>query len=128
MTRSFYIAASSSPEGVSAARALASRLEGLGMRNRMAWWEHVERKAPEAEWPDLARRDLDAAFWCDVFVLLPEPKSEGALVELGMRLSRPGATPYVVGAGGHEFFMRHPVVRRVESVDELLAVLAGEGV
>lgn len=30
---------------------------------------------------------------------------------------------YVVGPGGHELFTRHPFVRRVESVEELLSVL-----
>lgn len=121
--RSFYVAASSSPEGVSAARALASRLEGLGMRCLMRWWECLG--APESEWPHLAARDVDAAVDCGLFVLLADVPSYGACVELGARLAT-GGIAHVLGSG-HALFTCHPLVKRVESVDVLLAVLAGEG-
>lgn len=101
---------------------MASRLEGLGLVNRMAWWEHLG--APESEWPALATRCLDSAFWCDVFVLLPSPFSHGAAIEFGARLTRPlPLETFIVGNGGHEFFRRHPRSRRVESVEALLAAL-----
>lgn len=121
--RSFYVAASSSPEGVKAARALASRLEGMGMRWRFDWTSGPG--APREQWEGLAYEDVRAAVECDVFVLIPEPPSPGACVEWGARLGahRPA---YVIGPHGHQFFGSHPLVRRVADVDELLAALAHE--
>lgn len=117
------MAASSSPEGVQQARALASRLEGLGMTNAFAWWEHVS--APAFKWCEVAEAEIDAAVACDVFVILgSDPQSVGAHVELGGRFAS-GQVAYVVGWGVHEFFCAHPLVRRVESVDELLVLVAG---
>lgn len=121
--RTFYVAASSSPEGVKAARALAARLEGAGMRWAFDWTRHLD--ANPALWGWLADEDVKAAVECDVFVLVCEPLSYGACVEFGARIGS-GRVAYVLGPGGHGLFRRHQLVFGLGSVDVLLAVLAGE--
>lgn len=104
--RTFYVAASSSE--VEFAAACMRDMEALGLKNSMDWTKCIG--APDAEWPALARRDIDAARDSDVFVLLASKPfgSSGLLVELGARLSA-GKPVHLVGNRWH-FFMAHPLV------------------
>lgn len=119
-TLTYYVAASSCAEGVKAAKETAALLDSRGLVCSMAWWEHLG--APADQWPDLARRDIDAARDSDVFVLLTEPPSCGAHVEMGARLAG-GRLAWVVGQGGHGLFTRHPLVLRMGH--EVLPLLVG---
>lgn len=99
----FYLAASSSrPRDAAAA---VRELEALGLQVVLDWTAYLN--AEEQDYPALARRDVEAARDADLFVFLAEPKSYGAMVELGARLA---AEKRVHAIGGDHFFLRHELV------------------
>lgn len=116
----FYLAASSRRrEGAACA---IRDLEAAGLTCAMDWTQAIG--APEAEWPELAARDVHAARSADVFVLLAVPQSHGAWLELGARLGA-GRRAHVVGAiaGDRGFFLRHPQVEHHRDWAGFLAVV-----
>lgn len=80
--RTFYLAASS--ERPAEVRIAMRDIEALGYRNLQDWTAALG--APPSDYPRLADEDIDAARDADLFVLLAEPMSHGAFVELGARL------------------------------------------
>ena len=80
----------------------------------------------------IAKRDFDGILNCDGFILLSDP-SEGRsmYVELGLAIALHASTGkpsvFVLGeANDQSVFYYHPAVRRVASVEEILAVPLGE--
>ena len=108
MRPTFYLASASS-EPTRAAAYMAD-LVSRGFVNAMDWT--VPLSAHESEWADLAVRDVEAAVSCSLFVLVAQPESYGAMLELGARLAS-GRLAHVVGPPWH-FFLRHPHVIRHE--------------
>lgn len=106
MTPTFYVAGPSSH--VLDVRLAVRDLEALGLRCAFDWTSHIG--APANEWPSLAGHDVDAARYCDLFVLLAEYESEGGMLELGVRLGRSDRVAHVVSPGRRHFFMFHPSV------------------
>lgn len=121
--RTYYLASSSRPEGVEAAKALAARLDPAGLVCAFPWWEHLND--PCDQWSALASLDLEAAVSSDVFVMLAGAgESVGAHVELGARLGAE-LDAYVLDADkAHPLFRLHRCVRALADVDALLAALA----
>jgi hypothetical protein len=99
----FYVACSSESDS---ARRYMTNLESCGFENAMDWLTPFGSQ--ESEWPRLAELDVNAARNCDLFVLVVEPQSYGAMLELGARLGG-RRVAHVVGEPWH-FFLHHPLV------------------
>jgi hypothetical protein len=85
---SFYIA--SSRDGIADVRALAARRCGRGMRCAFPWWSHFHHACSAdlcgiADRRDLARREIEAARSCDLFIGVAR-LGKGSHVELGAAL------------------------------------------
>lgn len=105
------------------ARVAMLDVEALGYRNLQDWTAALN--APQSEYPRLAEEDVAAARDADLFVLLAEPMSYGAMLELGARLGA-GKRAHVVGTLGH-FFSFHPLVVKHPTWPSFVQAAAREG-
>lgn len=105
--RTFYVAAASSR--AAEARLKMLEVETLGYVQRQDWTQALA--AHVSEYPKLAEDDVAAARESDLFVLLAQPMSYGAFLELGARLGA-GKRAHVVNPGASErhFFTFHRLV------------------
>jgi hypothetical protein len=114
-SRTYYIAANSSrPADV---RLKMLEVEALGYVRLVDWTAALG--APLSDYPRLAEEDVAAARDSDLFVLLAEPMSYGAMVELGARISA-GKRAHVVASVPFHFFGFHPLVAKHASWESFL--------
>lgn len=115
--RTFYLAASSDMQ--TEAFAAMCAMTTAGLINLMDWTDELD--APKERWPLLASCDTFAAISADVFVMLAEPVSPGAMWEAGARVGT-GSHVHLVGDPSH-LFMRHPLVIVHDDWSAFLAAL-----
>lgn len=131
MGKTFYIA--SSRDGLADVAAIAAHLEGRGMVNAFAWPEHFNHRCSLntcgiGDRQDLARRELEAAGSCSLFVGVAR-LGKGSHVELGAALTGDPKEIFLVGVERSDsVFYDHPSVVVVATVGDLTTAMEGDAV
>jgi len=109
---------------------IIEKLAKKGHSASLDWTEHKPTK-PYAQNKDLAKEyaidDIKGVRNCDVFVLLTDEAGAGMYVELGaamasnLEFGKPKI--FVVGRHDSSNFFYHPVVKRKETIEEVLKEL-----
>jgi hypothetical protein len=124
--RRFYIA--SSRDQIDEVCRIAAALEASGMENAFPWPEHLAHRCSHErcgirDRSDLARRELFAAGWCDLFIGIAR-LGRGSHVELGAALAVGTARVILVGVDRTDsVFYDATSVERVDNVAALETLL-----
>lgn len=126
MRGSFYIA--SSRDGLADVATLAMHLENHGMRNAFPWHMHFNHVCSPgvcdvADRKDLARREIEAASSCDLFVGVSR-LGRGSHVELGAALAKRSKRVLLVGVDpADSVFYEAGEVEVVASIADVMRAL-----